>query len=215
MGKKLTPNQQEYRKQQQRLMRAISKLRKEGVYVSPSVIPEMPKKVEAGNIQQIKSITPKDLRERASYNFDPETGEIVGQSDPIDYAHEMQKMYPTLSISDALRERILALPNARGFRAKGGAFINVDMTGRKNGLLSLLDDAIALDENVDERLATNMERIFEELDKITFYDSDNDSITMSFVNLAVLIKGESLTPHEAEELDVMSNMGGGFDFDED
>lgn len=215
MGEHLTPNQQEYRKQQQRLMRAIGRLRKEGVYVSPSVIPEMPKKVEAGSIQKIKSITPKDLRAQAAYKFDTETGEIFEQSEQIDYAGEMQKMYPTLSISEALRERILALPNARGFREKGGAFINVDMTGRKNGLLSLLDDAIALDENVEERLTINMERIFEELDKITFYDSDNDSITMSFVNLAVLIKGESLTPHEAEELDVMSNMSGGFDFDED
>lgn len=215
MSEHLTPNQQEYRKQQQRLMRAIGRLRKEGVYVSPSVIPEMPKKVEAGNIQKIKSITPKDLRAQAAYTFDTETGEILSQGEQVDYAGEMQNMYPTLSISEALRERILALPNARGFRAKGGAFVNIDMTGKKNGLLSLLDDAIALDENVEERLTVNMERIFEELDKITFYDSDNDSITMSFVNLAVLIKGESLTPHEAEELDVMSNMSGGFEFDED
>lgn len=215
MGEHLTPNQQEYRNQQQRLMRAISKIRKEGIFVSPSVIPEMPKKVEAKHIKQIKSITPKQLREQAAYHFDVETGEVFDNGGAIDYAQEMRNMYPTLTITDALRERILALPNARGFRQRGGAFVHVDMSGRKNGLLSLLDDAIAEDENIEERLAVNMERIFEELDKITFYDSDNDAITLSFVNLAVLIKGSALSQHEAEELDVMSNMGGGYEVDED
>ena len=77
MTRKFTPMQELFRKQQQRLRRAISReLRKTGVELDRSQIPEMPKRVTQKQLENIRNIKPKDLRKGSEY-VDYETGEII------------------------------------------------------------------------------------------------------------------------------------------
>ena len=77
MAKKFTPMQELFRKEQQRLRRAISlELRKTGVELDRSQIPEMPSRVTKKQLENIRSIKPKDLRQGSEY-IDYETGEII------------------------------------------------------------------------------------------------------------------------------------------
>lgn len=77
MARKFTPMQELFRHEQQRLRRAISReLRKTGVELDRSQIPEMPKRVTQKQLENIRSIKPRDLRQGSEY-VDYETGEII------------------------------------------------------------------------------------------------------------------------------------------
>lgn len=77
MARKFTPMQELFRKEQQRLRRAISReLRKTGVELDRSQIPEMPSRVTKKQLENIRSIKPKQLRQGSEY-IDYETGEII------------------------------------------------------------------------------------------------------------------------------------------
>ena len=77
MARKFTPMQELFRHEQQRLRRAISReLRKTGVELDRSQIPEMPKRVTQKQLENIRSIKPKNLRQASEY-VDYETGEII------------------------------------------------------------------------------------------------------------------------------------------
>lgn len=77
MARKFTPMQELFRKEQQRLRRAISReLRKTGVELDRSQIPEMPSRVTKKQLENIRSIKPKNLRQGSEY-IDYETGEII------------------------------------------------------------------------------------------------------------------------------------------
>lgn len=74
---KLTPMKTLFKKQINRLLRAIRReYRKTGVELDKSLIPEMPKRVTQKALRDIKSIKPKDLRRQSQY-VDYETGEII------------------------------------------------------------------------------------------------------------------------------------------
>ena len=69
--------QELFRHEQQRLRRAISReLRKTGVELDRSQIPEMPSRVTKKQLENIRSIKPKHLRQGSEY-VDYETGEII------------------------------------------------------------------------------------------------------------------------------------------
>ena len=77
MARKFTPMQELFRKEQKRLRRAISReLRKTGVELDRTQIPEMPSRVTKKQLENIRSIKPKHLRQGSEY-VDYETGEII------------------------------------------------------------------------------------------------------------------------------------------
>jgi hypothetical protein len=75
--KKLTTNQQAFKKEQQRLKRAQKRLEKKGYYFTENLIPDMPKRVTTKALEEIKSITTAHLK-RHSVWVDPSTGELKG-----------------------------------------------------------------------------------------------------------------------------------------
>ena len=88
---KLTPMQQAYKKEIKRLERAIkSEYKNTGIELDKSLIPEMPKRVTKKQLQKIKSIKPKDLREQSQY-IDYETGEILTYEEVKDYWQNEQR----------------------------------------------------------------------------------------------------------------------------
>lgn len=77
MPKKFTPMQEAFRKEQKRLLRAITKeLRQTGIELDKSLIPQMPSRVTQKKLDEIKQIKPQTLREKSElYRHD--TGERV------------------------------------------------------------------------------------------------------------------------------------------
>ena len=77
MANKFTPMQELFRKEQRRLERAITReLRQTGVELDRSLIPEMPSRVTRKQLENIKQITPKQLRQQSEY-YRHDTGELV------------------------------------------------------------------------------------------------------------------------------------------
>ena len=72
---KLTPTQQEYRKERQRIQRQINRMTKRG-YDVPDLLPKIPKNITQASVRRLKKITTEKLYKE--YRFiDFETGEIL------------------------------------------------------------------------------------------------------------------------------------------
>lgn len=119
---------------------------------------------------------------------------------------------PTLSIVDAIRERIAELPD-RSLTGKG-----VQIAGRRNALLDILEDTInSLPDDDDspyeqsnqayeEYLLKNQETIFAELEAIK-YDSKEERVDASFARVAKILNyGLALSAMQSESISSMQEM---------
>ena len=233
--RKLSPLQQEYRKQRRRVQAFVRRAKKRGYQFIENIVPNIPKKITKASVERLKKLTPKKLYEKAEY-VDIETGEIKApkqrqlevKKEAIKKAKEtvQRKKYrkpkydkitpdiyiPTITILDKIREYIESIPSSRAFATrKTGAFFE-DFTSKKNSLLSILEDRYADTEEYDlEQEFIQKESEIAELIQVITYSSDNESVGYSFVKLAVLIKGSSLSHKEAEDIsneaDYLNEMG--------
>lgn len=222
--RKLTPLQQEYRKQRRRVKEFIRRAKKRGYQFEEGIIPNIPKKITRSSVERLKKLTPKKLYEKAEY-VDIETGEIkTSKQRQLEVRKEatkkaketlQRKKYreskydkitpdiyiPTISIIDKIREYIESIPSSRAFATrKTGAFFE-DFSSKKSSLLSILEDRYSDTEEYDlEQEFIQKESEIAELIQVITYSSDNESVGYSFVKLAVLIKGSSLSHKEAENI---------------
>lgn len=74
--RKLTPNQEAYRKQLRRIKNAYKSVEKQGFTIPYNLIPETPKRITQKAIQELKSITPRYLRSKSTEYMNLLTGEI-------------------------------------------------------------------------------------------------------------------------------------------
>lgn len=74
--KKLTKNQIEFKKQQDRIKRFIKRAEKRGYEFDKNVIPQMPKRVTQKALKTITNLKPQQLYKQAEY-VDRETGEYL------------------------------------------------------------------------------------------------------------------------------------------
>ena len=72
---KLTPTQQEYRKERQRIQRQINRMTKRG-YDVPDLLPKIPKNITQASVRRLKKITTEKLYKKSRF-IDFETGEIL------------------------------------------------------------------------------------------------------------------------------------------
>lgn len=79
MARKLTPLQQEYRKEYNRLRKGFSRYKKEGYYFPENVVQKAPKRVTQQMVQNIKNIKPKQLTTVAE-RVSTETGELIQET---------------------------------------------------------------------------------------------------------------------------------------
>lgn len=75
--KKLTPLQQEFKKEQTRIRNAQRRLEKQGFYFTENMIPPLPRRVTRKALQEIKDITRAELIRNALW-VSRETGEVLG-----------------------------------------------------------------------------------------------------------------------------------------
>lgn len=72
---KLTPTQQEYRRERQRIQRQINRMTKRG-YDVPELLPKIPKKITEASVRRLKKLTTEKLYKESRF-IDFETGEIL------------------------------------------------------------------------------------------------------------------------------------------
>lgn len=216
--KKPTQLQLDYKNQVKRLKQAVKRAEKRGYIVPDNIIPERPKRITRKSVERLKKVTTKDIYAKAE-KLDIETGELI----PGETARKLERSeaakkgaktrknkdnkpaenpdtyYPTFSIIDVIRERIIELTR------KGKPDIPIEQ--RKNALLSIFDDTVTMySDNISEYelyLKNNEAEIAELLDVIT-YDSDAEKVSYSFARLGRLLNTQSLSPAQAEGLSLMS-----------
>lgn len=74
--RKLTPIQQQYRKERRRIQNAMNRLEKQGYLLPEDLLPSIPKKVTQASINRLKKITSESIYKK-SKKLDFETGEIT------------------------------------------------------------------------------------------------------------------------------------------
>ena len=74
--RKLTPIQQQYRKERRRIQNAMNRLEKQGYVLPEGLLPSMPKKITQASINRLKKITSESIYKK-SKKLDFETGEIT------------------------------------------------------------------------------------------------------------------------------------------
>lgn len=72
---KLTPTQQEYRRERQRIQQQINRMTKRG-YDVPQLLPKIPKKITEASVRRLKKLTTEKLYKESRF-IDIETGEIL------------------------------------------------------------------------------------------------------------------------------------------
>lgn len=74
--RKLTPIQQQYRKERRRVQNAMNRLEKQGYVLPEDLLPSIPKKVTQASINRLKKITSESIYKK-SKKLDFETGETT------------------------------------------------------------------------------------------------------------------------------------------
>lgn len=113
--------------------------------------------------------------------------------------------YPTMSILDAVRERIESLPDTTR-RGRG-----VAIAGRRNALLVIFEDNIlSLDDDdipaYEKYLFDNQHELFENL-QVIVYASTEEKVDASFAKVAQILNyGDTLTSMQAESISSMQEL---------
>lgn len=217
--KKKTENQKAFQKERRRLLQAVRRAEKQGYIFPEDVVPTLPKRVTKKKLEKIQATKPSDLYKIAQYVYE-ETGEIVPaeqrkqevKQQGIAKATRKKKAkqpkitvpkeyYPTISIIDIIRDRIDELQRE--------AKPPVDISFRKNELISIFDDTVTFYEMNDnlseyEDYLKEHESEIADLLNVISYDSNSEKVNASFVSLGRLLNVTSLSVEQAENLSAMA-----------
>lgn len=217
--KRQTQNQKAFQKERRRLLQAVNRAKKQGYIFPENIVPSLPKRVTKKSIERIHSLKPKDLYKKAQYLYE-ETGEIVPalqrkqevkrigiEKAKLKRKNKAKRLditityYPIISIIDVIRDRIIELQRE--------AKPPVDISFRKNEVLSIFDDTVTfyeMNENISEYedyLKEHESEIADLLNVIS-YDSNSEKVNASFVSLGRLLNVTSLSMEQAENLSAMA-----------
>lgn len=81
--RKLTPTQNEYKKQRKRIQNFLSKARKRGYIFPENVLPPIPKRITKASVLRLSKLTSAELYKKAEYGGKETYGEIVPASEGL------------------------------------------------------------------------------------------------------------------------------------
>lgn len=201
--KKLTVNQQQWKKEVNRLKQFIRRAEKRG-FTFDDVIPETPKRITKKQLNLIKSLTPNVLYSHASYT-DPQTGQSMTGTEGrhLERSRAALKRFkpstynPPIEVDSVLYQIEQMIRDWKPFPNWSKYFTEVKRED-KNRLKALLDGKIAEvgREETARRLQQNAEGINHMADEI-LYSSDEDAVNMDLNYIATVLKGSALTPDES------------------
>ena len=215
---KQTENQKAYQKERRRLLQAVRRAEKQGYIFPEDIVPKLPKRVTKKQLKNIQKIKPKQLYKKTIFVYQ-ETGEIVPaeqrkqevKQEAILKAketrkrknkistHSTPKYYPTISIIDTIRDRILELTRE--------AKPPIPIENRKNELLAIFEDNVTLyGDNIAEYEHYLKAHESEKADllNVISYDSNAEKVSASFVTIGRLLNIQSLSISQAENLSMMA-----------
>lgn len=229
-----TSLQKEYQKERIRLLRAVKRGEQEGFIFPEDVVPSLPKRVTKKRLQEIQSIKPKHLYEKAQW-VDKETGELVDATSALEVKRKRQrkakeqdissyskaqtdKYYPRITAIDKVRERLETLePSLATVDRFGNELIGLkreappwfSIENRKNELLRIFDDSVTYNEmnntlNEFEQYLIDNMIEIENGLNIIRYWSDPKEVETSFGTVGAILNQRSLSPEQAERLSAMS-----------
>lgn len=204
--KKLTVNQQQWKKEVNRLKEFIKRAEKRG-FTFEDVIPDTPKRVTKTQLNLIKSLTPNVLYSRAWYT-DPQTGQSMTGTEGrrLERSRASQKAVKTKQAKyappnedDTILRMVEDMIKAWApYRNWSKYFFNIKSEDM-NRLATLLYDAISQygRKEVARRLQAEADTVIEICDRI-LYSSDIEKVDIDLTHFATILKGSPLTQEESE-----------------
>lgn len=189
---------EQYKKERKRVLQYINRSRKQGKIVNIEV-PKIPKRITTGSINRLKKFTPKKLSESATY-VSLETGEIISKAEwkkERKQSNAKKNYVPTFDIFSVIRDMLISIPNERAFYKKGKV-IRYDYTGKKNILVSFLDDL--MNESDSERYLLSKQETIGTYINLIMRESKDEQVESTFIRIADLLAKHPLTRQEAEEV---------------
>lgn len=206
--KKLTVNQQQWKKEVNRLKQFIRRAEKRG-FTFDDIIPETPKRITKKQLNLIKSLTPNVLYSRSQYT-DPQTGQSMTGTEGrrLERSKAAQKAVKTKQFKNSdytppeQDETILRMVEDMikawaPYRNWSKYFFNVKSEDM-NRLVTLLYDAISQfgRKEVARRLQAEADTVIEICDRI-LYSSDIEKVDLDLTHFATILKGSPLTQEES------------------
>lgn len=205
--KKLTVNQQQWKKEVNRLKQFIKRAEKRG-FTFDDVIPATPRRITKKQLNLIKSLTPNVLYSSSQYT-DPQTGQGMtgtegrrlerSRASQKGVKTRQQKYYNPPNEDDTVLRMVEDMIKAWApYRNWSKYFFNVKGE-HKNRLATLLYDAIAQQgrKEVARRLQAEADTVIEICDRI-LYSSDIEKVDIDLTHFATILKGSPLTQEESE-----------------
>lgn len=209
-------NRAEFERQQKRLQKVIRQATKKGYLVPQGLIPEMPARVTAKRLSEIKSIKPKAIYAQTKY-FDPLTETFISGAER--YHREQQIIYQKRKAKrtqnklknkagEPPRDIPSIIDNVRDLisRWEGGSALPDYQVVRKErhvGLVTrILNNAIEQDGEavVAARIEANATRLHTVLERMLYGDSKEGDFQGDLVEFSTLLRGQSIGPLEAQEI---------------
>lgn len=201
--KKLTVNQQQWKKEVARLKQFIRRAEKRG-FTFDDIIPGTPKRITKKQLNLIKSLTPNVLYSRSQYT-DPQTGQSMAGTEGrrLERSRAALKRFksstynPPIEEDSVLHQIEEMIADWKPFPNWSKYFTEVKRED-KNRLKALLDGKIAEvgRKETARRLQENAEGINHMADEI-LYSSDEDAVNMDLNYIATVLKGSALTTDES------------------
>lgn len=204
--KKLTVNQQQWKKEVNRLKQFIRRAEKRG-FTFDDVIPATPKRITKKQLNLIKSLTPNVLYSRSQYT-DPQTGESMTGTEGrrLERSRASQKGVKTRQSKynppredDTVLRTIEEMIRAFKPFPNWSQYFENSKNKDRDRLDNMLKQQIAEDGRnaVARRLQAEAETAIEMADRI-LYSSDEEQVNLDLVIFATIIKGNALTMEESE-----------------
>ena len=208
--KKRMNAKQRYRKERDRLVRALREAKKAG-YIPTIDLPTVKEIEKRGSdfrkeARRLAKIKGKKVGEIGV--VDPDTGEII----TLKAARKIIREAPQITMIDTVLAKFDAMPDYRDFWKNNRFVERVDYRSRYNILAQIIFDNVKEygKSAVEKHLERNEEKINIALDE-QIHDSDAEDVKRSFVILANLIKMKEFSFSQLAEI---SDLGEMFDYEE-
>lgn len=203
--KKRMNAKQRYRKERDRLVRALREAKKAG-YIPTIDLPTVKEIEKRGSdfrkeARRLARIKGKKVSEIGV--VDPDTGEIIS----LKTARKIIREAPQISMVETLLAKFDAMPDYKDFWSGRKHVDRLDYRTRYNVLTQIIYDNIKEygERAVEKHLEQNEEKINIALEEQS-YSSDSEQVKRSFISLANLIKMSELTISQLAEISDLGEM---------
>ena len=201
MKKRLTPNQEAWKKEFKRIQRFIKNASKRGFTFDVEI--EKPSRVTKKQLEKIRSLKPKELYKQSTYII-PETGEEVTGTEGRSYERSQAQLKSRQNIpreSKLVLNAILQQLNTwkPDYSMRGW------MKQKKISDRDELDNMLAafITEKGEDQAALILQQNADRVNNAIFiilYDSNDESVKISFTEFATILNGGALSLSQSETM---------------